>query len=105
MVGLRGPYDEPGVSRHCAAGAHHNCGHMGAASRMPMGGRLQSTIVLCRCDCHGGCSLTGWKHVPLTAWQELCECPGAAFQRTWQEDIDDPWPGGREHGASGRSTR
>jgi hypothetical protein len=69
---------------------------MAIASRARRGGRLQSTIVLCRCDCHEVCSLTGWEHVPLTAWQELCECPGAAFQRTWKEDIDDPWPGARE---------
>ena len=64
--------------------------------RMRRGGRLQSTIVLCRCDCHEACSLTGWGRVPLAAWQELCECPGAAFQRTWKEDIDDPWPGAWE---------
>jgi len=69
---------------------------MAIASRARRGGRLQSTIVLCRCDCHEACSLTGWQHVPLAAWQELCECPGAAFQRTWKEDIDDPWPGARE---------
>jgi hypothetical protein len=69
---------------------------MAIASRTRSGGRLLSTIVLCRCGCHDGCSLTGWAHVPLTAWQELCECPGAAFQRTWKEDIEDPWPGARE---------
>jgi len=97
MSGWPGPFpDELGRSRHCAAGNHGECGHVGVAFRMPMHGSLQSTIILCRCDCHERCSLTGWKHVPVTAWQELCECPGAAFQRTWKEDIDDPWPGARE---------
>jgi hypothetical protein len=75
------------------------CGH---PSRTHLGGLLQSTIVLCRCDCHEACTLPGWEHVPLTAWQELCDCPGAAFQRTWKEDIDDPWPGTRETRAQQR---
>ncbi|HUC25355.1 MAG TPA: hypothetical protein VMA73_21835 [Streptosporangiaceae bacterium] len=97
MVGWPGPFpDDLGRSRHCAAGKHQDCGHLAIAFRGRRGGRLQSTIVLCRCDCHEACSLTAWEHVPLTAWQELCECPGAAFQRTWKEDIDDPWPGARE---------
>ena len=92
-----GPFlDDHEQSRHCAAGEHRDCGHVAIASRAHRGGRLQSVIALCRCDCHEACSLTGWQHVPLTAWQELCECPGAAFQRTWKEDIDDPWPGARE---------
>lgn len=99
MFSGAGPFpDELGRSRHCAAGKHQVCGHVGVAFRRPMDGMaaLQSTIVLCRCDCHAACPLTGWEQVLLTAWQELCECPGAAFQRTWKEDIDDPWRGARE---------
>jgi hypothetical protein len=62
---------------------------------LPPGG-LQSTIVLCRCPCHSACPVTGWRHVPLTAWQELCACPGEKPQRAWKEDVDDAWPGARE---------
>jgi len=34
--------------------------------------------------------------VPLTVWQQLCECPGAGKERSWKEDRDEPWPGAKQ---------
>ena len=86
-----------GRSRACAGEAHRDCGHVGAAVRMPASGhRLESTIALCRCPCHAACPLVDRMPVPLPVWQQLCACPGAEKQRAWKEDQDEPWPGAKE---------
>jgi len=90
-------FDPLGRSVSCAADSHQDCGHVGVSFRrfLPPE-QMQSTVVLCRCACHAACLVTGWRHVPLTAWQELCTCPGNKPQRAWKEDPDEPWPGARE---------
>lgn len=89
-----GFYSDPlGRSRPCAQDRHHDCGHIRAATSRPVSRhRMQSTIFLCRCDCHAACALAGFGYVLLTAWQELCECPGDVKERTWKEDLDNPLP-------------
>jgi hypothetical protein len=89
-------FDPLGRSASCVGGTHQDCAHIGASFRSIQPDRLHSTILLCRCPCHAACPVTGWRHVPLTAWQELCECPGEKPQRAWKEDAADPWPGARE---------
>jgi hypothetical protein len=93
-----GPGQDPKErSGSCAGGKHGECGHVRLSFRQYLPpDRLQSTIVLCRCPCHAACPVTGWRRVPLTAWQELCACPGEKPQRAWKEDADNPWPGARE---------
>jgi hypothetical protein len=34
--------------------------------------------------------------VPLTVWQQFCQCPGAYKERKWKEDQDEPVPGFKE---------
>jgi hypothetical protein len=84
-------------SSACASGAHRDCGHcrMGMRRRASRD-RLESTVVLCGCDCHAACALAGRAPVSLTVWQQLCVCPGADWCRTWKEDWDDPFPGSRQ---------
>lgn len=101
-AGLMASGDGPGLdplgrSGSCTGGMHEECGHVGLGARRCLPpGRLQSMIVLCRCSCHAECPVTGWRHVPLTAWQELCACSGDKRQRAWKEDVDGPWPGAQE---------
>jgi hypothetical protein len=98
-------HDYLGRSRSCAGGMHKDCGHVGGGVRMVRRpDQLQSTIVLCRCVCHANCPVTGWRHVPLTAWQTLCACPGEKPQRAWKEDVEDPWPGAQEQFPAGSSS-
>lgn len=58
--------------------------------------RLQSTVVLCECDCHASRPLAGRAPVSLTVWQQLCACPGGGRHRAWKEDMKEPWPGAGE---------
>jgi hypothetical protein len=67
-----------------------------AMRRLPSPHRLQSTVALCRCSCHAACPLADRMPVSLTVWQQLCACPGAEWQRAWNEDPDEPWPGFKE---------
>jgi hypothetical protein len=85
-----------GRSMACAADSHQDCGHLSGAIRRRVSRRLESAISLCRCPCHAACPLAARAPVPLTIWQQLCTCPGAARQRAWKEDADEPWPGARE---------
>lgn len=86
-----------GRSVACAGDAHQDCGDI----RMAMRGRvsrhrLESTITLCRCQCHAACPLADRMPVHLTVWQQLCACPGAGDQRTWKEDPDEPSLGAKQ---------
>lgn len=99
MVADAGPGFGPpgGRSVACAGDAHLDCGHVRAAIRTPVSRhRWESTIGLCRCPCHATCPLADRYPVTLMVWQQLCACPGAAKQRAWTEDRDEPGPGATE---------
>jgi hypothetical protein len=91
-------FDALGRSRACAGGAHADCGHVrvGARQLVSSPSRLKSLIFLCGCDCHAECAFAGHRYVPLTVWQQVCDCPGGERHRAWAEDSDEPWPGARE---------
>jgi hypothetical protein len=98
----------PGFDRSmaCAGSAHQDCGHVSAGIRRQVSRhRLQSAVSLCSCSCHAACPLAGRRPVSLTFWQQLCTCPGAAQQRAWEEDPDDPWPGARKHRENSQRTQ
>jgi hypothetical protein len=86
-----------GRSIACAGDAHRDCGHVRAAIRTPVSRhRWEPTIGLCRCPCHAACILAGRRPVTLTVWRQLCACPGAAVQRAWKADRDEPGPAAKE---------
>ena len=61
------------ISSACAEGEHQECGHVRIGMRRFLSAdRLQSTIVLCGCDCHASCPLAGRAPVLLTAWRQFC---------------------------------
>lgn len=85
------------ISSACAEGEHQECGHVRIGMRKFLSAdRLQSTIVLCGCDCHASCPLAGRAPAFLTAWRQCCACPGGARYRVWDEDAQEPWPGAQE---------
>lgn len=87
-------FDADAISAACAGREHQECGHVCTGMRRPVSpDRLQSTIILCRCECHASCPLVGRAPVPLTVWQGLCVCPGGEKYRAWKEDAKEPWPG------------
>lgn len=90
-------FDADAVSSACRGGEHQGCGHVCTGMRRPLSaGRLESIVILCRCECHASCPLAGRAHVSLIAWQQLCACPGGERYRAWKEDMKEPWPGAGE---------
>jgi hypothetical protein len=64
----------------CGDGTHddcpHKCGYGGGPN--PRRLRLESGLVLCKCECHSSCPVTGNRAaVPEEEWRESCTCPGA----------------------------
>lgn len=92
------PGDDTGpISAACVGDDHRECGHVRIGFRgFLTAARLQSTIVLCGCNCHASCPLADRAPVPLTVWQQLCVCPGGERYRVWKEDAKEPWPGAAE---------
>lgn len=87
-----------GWSGACVRGSHQDCGHVGGGGRrLASSHQLQSIVALCRCPCHVACPLADHMPVSLTAWQQLCKCPGGERYRSWKEDPGDPWPGYQEY--------
>jgi hypothetical protein len=86
----------PNRSRCCVDDAHQDCGHVSLAVRGRIRGiQSQSTVTLCECSCHAACTLAGRTPVPLTVWQQLCECPGGENVRAWTDEPRQPRPGFR----------
>jgi hypothetical protein len=75
----------------CADGTHGDCPHMcGYGGGLnPRRLRLESGMVLCKCECHSSCPVTGkTTAVPEEAWRESCSCPGAEGERVRQDQAD-----------------
>jgi hypothetical protein len=68
----------------CVRGAHDDCPHLldWAGRFNPRRLRLEFGGVLCTCECHSSCPVTGNRiAVREQSWREWCTCPGAEAGR------------------------
>jgi hypothetical protein len=84
----------------CLRGMHDDCPHM-----LGLGGglnprrlRLEFGAVLCKCECHSSCPITGNRSaVPFRTWHDSCSCPGAEQERRKQDQAGVGFPDFKEH--------
>jgi hypothetical protein len=70
------------LTSQCRSGAHSRCMHLDAsAGGIPKRLRDGIRIMLCGCDCHAACPLTGYDQVSDREWEASCSCPGAELAR------------------------
>lgn len=72
----------------CVLGTHENCPHLngygGGFSLRRL--RFEASALLCKCDCHSPCPLSGKRNAVLErTWRESCTCPGAEDERPRRE--------------------
>lgn len=75
----------------CADGTHDDCPHMCGygGGPNPRRLRLESGVVLCKCECHSSCPVTGKRTaVPEAEWRESCTCSGTEGERTRRDQAD-----------------
>jgi hypothetical protein len=63
------------------------CGYGGGPN--PRRLRLESGMVLCKCECHSSCPVTGKRTaVPEEEWRESCTCPGTEEELARRDQAD-----------------
>lgn len=73
--------ERPERSGHCLRDAHGRCPHLAGIEPVRLWRprpRAEWSYLVCLCDCHAGCPLTGRRAVSRDVWGPLCTCPGAA---------------------------
>jgi hypothetical protein len=76
-----GEFEREQRSPACESDSHRECPHGFARGGgfNPRRFRLEFGHVLCRCDCHQSCPLSGRRAAVSPAlWRDCCVCPGAA---------------------------
>lgn len=71
-------------SRSCVRGEHDDCSHLCGfgGGFVPWRWRFEFGAVLCKCECHSSCPVTGPQTaVPERTWRESCTCIGAEQER------------------------
>lgn len=77
----------------CILGEHENCPHLNGYGSMLNLRRLrfEPGTLLCKCDCHSSCPLTGKRaFVREQTWHESCTCPGAQDERPRRDPAGVP---------------
>jgi hypothetical protein len=67
-------------SQLCACNEHDECSHLCGfgGGFIPWRLRFEFGAVLCKCECHSSCPVTGPQAaIPERTWRESCTCPGA----------------------------
>ena len=85
--------DYEGQAPACILGKHENCPHLngygGGFSLRRL--RWVASALLCKCDCHSSCPLTGKRTSVLEqTWHESCTCPGAEVERPRRDPAGVP---------------
>jgi hypothetical protein len=71
-------------SQACARSDHDECSHLCGfgGGFIPWRLRFEFGAVLCKCECHSSCPVTGAQAaIPEQTWRESCTCPGAEQER------------------------
>jgi hypothetical protein len=65
--------------------------------------RFESGAVLCKCECHSSCPVTGPPSaIPQRTWRESCTCPGAEQERQRRAAAGPEFPDFHEYLAQSR---
>jgi hypothetical protein len=79
-------------SGHCLRGGHRRCPHFAGGEPISLWRLLRKSQlkrVVCVCDCHADCWLTGQRSVTRDVWRESCICPGAAPVREAEQHREE----------------
>ena len=92
-------------SQACLRGEHEECSHLCGfgGGFIPWRLRFEFGAVLCKCECHSSCPVTGPPAaIPERTWRESCTCPGAEQERQRRAGAGAEFPDFHEYLARSR---